>query len=134
VHAETCNHLHRTIQTIREYGAGAAVTINPATPLSAIEFVIPFVDMVLLMSVNPGFGGQEFIPEVIPKIRALREFITENNLRVQIQVDGGVNIDNVAEVVEAGADIVVMGNAFYNSDDYAETVRIVRERCSLIRK
>jgi len=134
VHAETCDHLHRTIQTIREYGAGAGVTINPATPLSAIEFVIPFVDMVLLMSVNPGFGGQEFIPEVIPKIRALREFITENNLKVQIQVDGGVNIDNVAEVVEAGADIVVMGNAFYNSEDYAETVRIVRERCSLIRK
>jgi len=133
VHVETCTHLHRTIQTIRGHGAGAAVTLNPATPLSAIELIIPFVDMVLIMSVNPGFGGQKFIPEVIPKIRALREFITKHSLDVQIQVDGGVNVENVAEVVEAGADIVVMGNAFYNSDNYEETVREVRKRCAALK-
>jgi len=85
--------------------------------------------MVLLMSVNPGFGGQKFIPEVLLKIRQLKNLITGSKLKVEIEVDGGVTVDNVAEVQKAGADIVVMGNAFYNSKDYAETVRIVRERC-----
>jgi ribulose-phosphate 3-epimerase len=85
--------------------------------------------MVLVMSVNPGFGGQSFIPEMLPKIELLKSIITEKNLSIEIEVDGGVKVDNVADVVNAGADIVVMGSAFYNSDDYAETVRKVRERC-----
>jgi len=129
IHAEATVHLHRSIQNIRECGVKAAVSINPATPLCSIEFVLPIVDMVLLMSVNPGFGGQKFIPETLPKIKALRKMIVENKFKAEIEVDGGVTVDNVAEVHKAGADIVVMGNAFYNSKDYAETVRIVRERC-----
>jgi ribulose-phosphate 3-epimerase len=129
VHAEACTHLHRTIQNIRECGVKAAVTINPATPLTDIEFIIPYVDMVLLMSVNPGFGGQKFIPEVLAKIRSLKKMMKEKSSQAEIQVDGGVNVDNVAEVVSAGADIVVMGSAFYNSDDYSRTVETIRERC-----
>ena len=129
VHSEACVHLHRSIQNIKECGVKAAVSINPATPLQDIEFILPYVDMVLLMSVNPGFGGQKFIPEVLPKIKQLKSLITGSKLKVEIEVDGGVTVDNVAEVQTAGADIVVMGNAFYNSKDYAETVRVVRERC-----
>jgi ribulose-phosphate 3-epimerase len=129
VHSEACVHLHRTIQNIRECRVRAAVSINPATPINSIEFILPFVDMVLLMSVNPGFGGQKFIQEVLTKIKQLKDMIARNKYNVEIEVDGGVTVDNVAEVHSAGTDIVVMGNAFYNSKDYAETVRIVRERC-----
>jgi ribulose-phosphate 3-epimerase len=129
VHSEASVHLHRSIQNIKECGVKAAVSINPATPLSNIEFIFPFVDMVLLMSVNPGFGGQKFIPEVLQKIKQLKSLITGSKLKVEIEIDGGITVENVAEVQAAGADIVVMGNAFYNSKDYAETVKIVRERC-----
>jgi len=129
VHEEASIHLHRTVQNIKECGVKAGVSINPATPASHIDFILSFVDMVLVMSVNPGFGGQKFIPEVLPKIEALKKMISERRLNVEIEVDGGVNIDNVVDVVRAGADIVVMGNAFYNSRDYSETVRIVREKC-----
>lgn len=129
VHAEACVHLHRTIQNIKESGIRSAVSLNPATPLSSIEFILPFIDMVLIMTVNPGFGGQKFIAEVLPKIEQLRSIIEANTYKVEIEVDGGITTDNVAQVHGAGADIVVMGNAFYNSKDYAETVRIVRERC-----
>jgi ribulose-phosphate 3-epimerase len=129
VHEEVCRHLHRSIQNIKECGVKAAVSINPATPVRNLEDILPYLDMVLVMSVNPGFGGQSFIPEMLPKIELLKSIITEKNLRIEIEVDGGVKVDNVADVVNAGADIVVMGSAFYNSDDYAETVRKVRERC-----
>ncbi len=129
VHEEVCRHLHRSIQNIKECSVKAAVSINPATPVKNIEDILPYLDMVLVMSVNPGFGGQSFIPEMLPKIELLKSIITEKNLRIEIEVDGGVKVDNVADVVNAGADIVVMGSAFYNSDDYAETVRKVRERC-----
>ena len=129
VHAEASVHLHRSIQNIKECGVKAAVSINPATPLSNIELILPIVDMVLLMSVNPGFGGQKFIPEVLLKIRQLKSLITGSKLKVEIEVDGGITVENVAEVQAAGADIVVMGNAFYNSKDYAEIVKTVRERC-----
>jgi len=130
VHSEACVHLHRSIQNIKERGVKAAVSINPATPLSDIEIVLPYVDMVLIMSVNPGFGGQKFIPEALGKIKTLKDMITERKLNVEIEVDGGVTVDNVAEVHKAGADIVVMGSAFYYSKDYAETARLVRERCA----
>jgi ribulose-phosphate 3-epimerase len=129
VHQEASVHLHRTIQNIKECGVKAAVSINPATPVSSIELILPYVEMVLIMSVTPGFGGQKFIPEALTKIRQLRDIIHKNNYRTEIEVDGGVHIDNVAEVVRAGADIVVMGSAFYNSENYDETVRIVRQRC-----
>lgn len=129
VHQEASVHLHRTIQIIKECGVKAGVSINPATPVSSLELVLPYVDVVLIMSVNPGFGGQKFIPEALSKIRQLRELINKNNYGAEIEVDGGVNIDNVAEVVKTGADIVVMGSAFYNSENYAGTVKTVRERC-----
>jgi len=129
VHEEASIHLHRTIQNIKEHGVRAAVSINPATPVSHLDIILPYVDMVLIMSVNPGFGGQKFIPEVLSKIKQLKHGINENKYKIEIEVDGGINADNVAEIVQAGADIVVMGSAFYNSEDYAETVRIIRERC-----
>jgi ribulose-phosphate 3-epimerase len=129
VHEEVCVHLHRTVQNIRECGVRAAVSLNPATPVRNLDLILPYVDMVLVMSVNPGFGGQKFIPEAISKIQALKSIIAERRLKIDIEVDGGVNIDNIADVVRAGADIVVMGSAFYNSENYAETVKKVRERC-----
>jgi ribulose-phosphate 3-epimerase len=129
VHAEGSIHLHRTIENIKECGVKAAVSINPATPVSLIETILPYVDMVLIMSVNPGFGGQQFIPEALPKIQQLKRIINENNYNIEIEVDGGVKVDNVAGVVHAGADIVVMGSAFYNSASYEETVKAVREQC-----
>jgi ribulose-phosphate 3-epimerase len=129
VHEEVCKHLHRSIQNIKECGVKAAVSINPATPVRNIEEILPYLDMVLVMSVNPGFGGQKFIPEMLSKIELLKSIITGKNLSIEIEVDGGVNVDNVADVDNAGADIVVMGSAFYNSEDYTETVKKVRERC-----
>jgi ribulose-phosphate 3-epimerase len=130
VHQEASVHLHRTIQNIRECGVRAAVSLNPATPVSNLEFILPYIDMVLVMSVNPGFGGQKFIPEALSKIERLKNIIVERQLKIDIEVDGGVHTDNVADVVRAGADIVVMGSAFYNSDNYAETVKKVWERCA----
>jgi ribulose-phosphate 3-epimerase len=129
VHEEASVHLHRTLQNIKECGVKAAVSLNPATPVSSIEIILPYVDMVLIMSVNPGFGGQKFIPESIPKIEQLKKMIGEKGLNIEIEVDGGVTVDNVAEVHRAGADIVVMGSAFYNSENYEETVKAVRENC-----
>jgi ribulose-phosphate 3-epimerase len=130
VHEEASVHLHRTIQNIKECGAKAGVSLNPATPLGSIEPVLHYLDMVLIMSVNPGFGGQKFIPETLQKIKQLEGMINERKLNIDIEVDGGVTVDNVSEVDFAGADIVVMGSAFYNSEDYAATVKAVKEKCS----
>ncbi|GBE03155.1 ribulose-phosphate 3-epimerase [bacterium BMS3Abin09] len=130
VHEEACVHLHRTIQNIKECGAKAGVSINPATPLGSIETILPYLDMVLIMSVNPGFGGQKFIPGSLQKIKQLKEMISARKLSIDIEVDGGVTVDNVSEVDRAGADIVVMGSAFYNSDNYAAIVKTVKEKCS----
>ncbi|MDO8283112.1 MAG: ribulose-phosphate 3-epimerase [Thermodesulfovibrionia bacterium] len=129
VHAESCVHLHRTIQKIKERKVKAAVSFNPSTSLHELEFILPYLDMVLIMSVNPGFGGQKFIPESLQKIEMLKNILLDRDSKAEIEVDGGVTVDNVAEVQKAGADIVVMGSAFYNSKDYTETVRMVRERC-----
>ena len=113
VHAEACKHLHRTVQVIKSYGIKAGVVLNPATPLSAVEEILPEVDMVLLMSVNPGFGGQKYIETTTDKVRRLRRMISERNLSVDIEVDGGVTPDNVAMLIEAGANIFVAGSAVY---------------------
>ncbi len=129
VHEEASIHLHRTIQVIKECGVKAAVSINPATPVSSLEVILSSLDMVLIMSVNPGFGGQKFIPECLTKIAQLKKMIDEKGLNVEIEVDGGVTVDNVAEVHRAGADIVVMGSAFYNSENYEATVKAVHENC-----
>ncbi|MHB0859501.1 MAG: ribulose-phosphate 3-epimerase [Anaerolineae bacterium] len=115
VHVETCPHLHRTIQQIREAGAQAAVTLNPATPLGALEEVLSLVDLVLVMTVNPGFGGQEMIPETLDKVRRLRCMGQERGLRYLIEVDGGVNAETVTDVVLAGADVLVMGAAVFGN-------------------
>ena len=113
VHVEACKHLHRTIQVIKSFGIKAGVVLNPATSLSAIEEILPEVDMVLLMSVNPGFGGQKYIETTTDKIRRLRQMIIERNLNVDIEVDGGVTLDNVDMLIEAGANIFVAGSAVY---------------------
>lgn len=114
VHAEACNHLDRTIQKIKEKGILAGVALNPATPLSALEYIINEVDMVLIMTVNPGFGGQKLIPYTIDKIRDLRNMLERKNLKTDIEADGGVTLDNAAEVLDAGANIIVAGSAVFN--------------------
>ena len=116
VHAESCVHLHSTIMKIKEAGAKACVSLNPATPLSVLDYVLEDLDMVLIMSVNPGFGGQKFIPSSLRKIADLRNMINERNLNIDIEVDGGVNLDNVEEVLNAGANVIVAGTAVFGGD------------------
>ncbi len=116
VHAEACCHLDRTIEAIKEKGIIAGVALNPATPLSAIEYVLPKVDMVLIMTVNPGFGGQKLIPYTIDKVRDLKQMIDQKGLKTDIEVDGGINLDNVTEVMEAGANIIVAGSAVFKGN------------------
>lgn len=123
VHAEATKHLHRTVTRIKELGLKAGVSLNPATPLSTIELVLSEVDMVLIMSVNPGFGGQKFIPFTLDKIRKLREMSPD----IDIEVDGGVNKDNVAELVKAGANVLVAGTAVFGGD-IAENTKLMIER------
>jgi len=116
VHVETCPHLHQTIQMIRELGVAPGVTLNPATPLSSLEEILPEVDQVLIMSVNPGFGGQAYIPASTSRINRLRHMLNERRLeRVAIEVDGGIKVENVQKVVAAGASILVIGSGIYNS-------------------
>ena len=117
VHVETCPHLHRTLQQIRDAGATPAVALNPATPLVAIEEVLDQVDLVLIMTVNPGFGGQKLIPSMLAKVRRLRHMLDERGLACQIEVDGGVNLSTIADVVRAGANVLVMGAAIFASEE-----------------
>ena len=126
VHVEACPHLHRTLHQIRDLGKRACVVLNPATPLDAVEWVLGDVDQVLLMSVNPGFGGQKFIASALDKIRRLRRMIDERGLAVDIEVDGGVKLDNVAAVVAAGADVIVSGSGIFGTADYAATIAAMR--------
>lgn len=126
VHAESCKHLDRTIERIKELGLLAGVALNPATPLSAVEYILPRVDMVLIMSVNPGFGGQKLIPYTISKIRKLKEMIEESGLKTDIEVDGGVNLENVTEVLDAGANIIVAGSAVFHGDIMENTQRFLQ--------
>lgn len=113
VHAEACKHLHRTIQAIKGKGLKAGVVLNPATPLNVLDYVLEDVDMVLLMSVNPGFGGQKYIPAMTEKIKALKKMIDERDLQIDIEIDGGVTPDNVKEILEAGANVIVAGSAVF---------------------
>ena len=127
VHAEAVNHLHRSLQLIGDAGCRTAVSLNPATPLEAIEYVLEDLDMVLIMSVNPGFGGQKFIRGVLPKIGRLKKMIVEKDLDIDIEVDGGVNSKTIGDVSAAGANIFVAGSAVFNAGDYAEAIRVLRE-------
>ena len=126
IHVETAPHLHRLIQTIKELGLKAGVSLNPSTPLSTIEEVLGDVDMVLLMSVNPGFGGQKFIPQTLDKITRLKDMINTRNLQVDIQVDGGINASTAKQVVAAGANILVAGSAIYQAPNIEQAIREIR--------
>jgi ribulose-phosphate 3-epimerase len=126
VHVETAFHLHRLIQSIKEHNVKAAVSLNPATPLSALDHILPDLDMVVIMSVNPGFGGQSFIPSAMEKIRQLRKRIDEAGLNIEIEVDGGVKPSNAAELAAAGADILVAGSAVFGAKDYAAAIRAIK--------
>ncbi len=129
VHAETAFHLNRLVQSIKEQkGVKAAVSLNPATPLTMLDYILSDLDMVLIMSVNPGFGGQSFIPSAMEKIRLVRKLIDELGLTTEIEVDGGVKPENAAAVIEAGADILVAGSAVFGKKDYAAAIRGIRGR------
>lgn len=125
VHAEACKHLDRTIEAIKEQGLLAGVALNPATPVEMIRHVLPKVDMVLIMTVNPGFGGQRLIPYTIDKVREVKKLIEEQELKVDIEVDGGINLSNVEEVMDAGANIIVAGSAVFNGNIQENVARFL---------
>ncbi len=127
VHYEAVVHLHRTVQVIREGGVKAGVSVNPATPVENLDDILADADMVLLMSVNPGFGGQKFIPASFERLKRLKARIVEKGLSTQIEIDGGIGTDNAGKVADAGADILVMGSAFFNSPDYVSTMETLNE-------
>ena len=127
VHYEACTHLHRVIQQIKDAGMKAGVTLNPSTPVSMLEDIIGDVDMVLLMSVNPGFGGQKFIEHTLDKVRALRRLIEQTHSDVLIEVDGGVNLDTGARLVEAGVDVLVTGSTVFKAPDFEEMVHQLKQ-------
>jgi ribulose-phosphate 3-epimerase len=122
VHVEACRHLHRTIQLIKSFGVKAGVVLNPATPVQLIEPIIEDLDMVLLMTVNPGFGGQKFIMSVLPKIKQVKELVVQRGLNLEIEVDGGVNKDTAPLCIEAGADVLVAGSAVYGQEDRKQAI------------
>ena len=128
VHVESCAHLNRSVQAIRECGARPGVVLNPSTPLQALEWIIKDIDYVLIMSVNPGFGGQKFIPDSLDKIRDLRQMIQSRNLNTLIEIDGGVNEKTIPAIADAGVDIFVAGSAIFGSRDYKETIDSFRRK------
>ena len=127
VHVEACIYLQRTVQLIRSLNISPGVVLNPSTPLSALDYILDDIDMVLLMSVNPGFEGQSFIPSVLSKIRHLKEIIQNKNNPIDIEIDGGVKPDNAKEIREAGVNIIVAGSAVFHSSDYKESINKIRE-------
>ncbi len=127
VHVETVLHLNSTVQQIKKYGLRAGVVLNPATPLCSIEWILEFVDIVMIMSVNPGFGGQSFIPNTLQKISTLKEMIDARQPDVQIEVDGGVKAQNINAIAAAGADVFVAGSAIFNTDDYKQSIAALKK-------
>ena len=128
VHAEATNHLHRTVQLIKSLGKKAGVSLNPATPLNVLDYVLEELDLVLLMTVNPGFGGQSFIEACLPKIQTLRGIMDRRGIEAELEVDGGVKTDNIARIAHAGADVFVAGSAVFQSPDYAATIAELKKR------
>ena len=126
-HVEASEHVDRTLQLIKEYGCKAGVVLNPATPLSHLEFIMDKVDLILLMSVNPGFGGQSFIPHTLDKLRAVRKMIDESGRDIRLEIDGGVKVDNIREIAEAGADMFVAGSAIFGHPDYKQVIDQMRD-------
>ena len=127
VHVETSTHLHRLLGVIRDAGIKAGTALNPATPLSSIQHVLHAMDMVVVMTVNPGFGGQSFIPEVLPKIEELTRIKDQKGMEIDIEVDGGINVENIAQVARAGVNVFVAGNAVFGSPNYAETIALMKK-------
>jgi ribulose-phosphate 3-epimerase len=125
-HPEATEHIDRTIGLIREHGCRPGLVFNPATPLDYLEYTLPKLDLVLLMSVNPGFGGQQFIPAVLDKVRAVRKLIDDRGLQTRLEIDGGVKVDNIGEIARAGADMFVAGSAIFGSGDYQATIARMR--------
>ena len=132
-HPEASNHVDRSLQLIRDSGCKSGLVFNPATPLNWLEHVLDKVDMVLLMSVNPGFGGQKFIPATLAKLRAARQIIDDSGMDIRLEIDGGVKTDNIAGIASAGADTFVAGSAIFGSDDYAATIARMREALTAVR-
>lgn len=130
VHWEAAVHAHRLIEQIKSLGARAGLSINPATPLNVLDEILPYLDLLLIMTVNPGFGGQQYIPTSTAKVAAARRLIDERGLSVELEVDGGVHLGNVAEVVRAGADTIVMGAGIFGTESPAETIGLVRTACA----
>jgi ribulose-phosphate 3-epimerase len=126
-HVEASEHVDRTLQLIKEHGCQAGVVLNPATPLSHLEFIMDKVDLILLMSVNPGFGGQSFIPHTLDKLRAVRKMIDESGRDIRLEIDGGVKVDNIREIAEAGADMFVAGSAIFGQPNYKQVIDQMRE-------
>jgi ribulose-phosphate 3-epimerase len=128
VQVETCPHLHRTVQQIKELGVQASIVLNPATPLVTIEHILSDIDMILLMTVNPGFGGQKFIHSMLPKIRQCRQMIDSEQPQVMLEVDGGVNLNTIDDLVTAGVDVFVAGSAVFMGEDYAANISALKAR------
>jgi ribulose-phosphate 3-epimerase len=127
IHVEACTHLHRTLQHIRSLGKRAGVVLNPSTPEDTLRYVLDVTDLVLVMSVNPGFGGQQFIPAVLPKVRAIRQMIDERRLPIELEIDGGIAPDTIGAAAEAGARVFVAGNAIFTKPSYAEAIAELRD-------
>jgi len=125
-HPEATGHIDRSLQLIRDHGCKAGLVFNPATPLHCLEYLMDKLDVILLMSVNPGFGGQKFIPSTLRKLTQVRKLIDESGHKIRLEVDGGVGMQNIREIAEAGADMFVAGSAIFNSEDYAETIKAMR--------
>jgi ribulose-phosphate 3-epimerase len=133
-HVEASDHVDRTLQLIKECGCQAGVVINPATSLTHLEFIMDKVDLILLMSVNPGFGGQSFIPHTLDKLRAVRKMIDQSGRDIRLEIDGGVKINNIREIAEAGADMFVAGSAIFDQPDYQEVIRQMRAELANVAK
>jgi len=127
VHAEASRHLHRTIQYIKEQGIRAGVSLNPTTPLSVLEHILGDVDLILVMTVNPGFSGQSFIKSCLPKIERIRKMLDDGNYKAELEVDGGIKVSNIGAVAKAGADVFVAGSAIFGSDNYKKTISVMRQ-------
>ena len=132
-HPEASRHVHRTVQLIRSHGCQAGIVLNPATPVDVLEWVLGDVDMVLLMSVNPGFGGQAFIPSTLDKLRQVRRMIDASGRPVRLEIDGGVKADNIGEIAAAGADTFVAGSAIFNAPDYADVIARMQQAVAAVR-
>ncbi|WP_114786005.1 ribulose-phosphate 3-epimerase [Vibrio tetraodonis] len=132
-HVEASEHVDRTLQLIKEHGCKAGVVLNPATPLSHLEYIMDKLDMILLMSVNPGFGGQSFIPKTLDKLKAVRRLIDQSGRDIRLEIDGGVKVENIKKIAQAGADMFVAGSAIFNQPDYKQVIDRMREELAKVR-